>query len=52
VLGVNLRVYVQGIKLGEAEEVVAAVHQRGRPNSNAVRGNVPMTIAVFEGVAP
>jgi hypothetical protein len=52
VLEVNLRVFVQGIKLGEAEEVGAAVPQRGCPYSNAVRGNVPVTIAVFEGVAP
>ena len=49
-LAVRLQASVPGLPQAEAEELVAAAHERC-PYSNATRGNIPVELAVRGGAA-
>jgi lipoyl-dependent peroxiredoxin len=46
-LEVELRVRLPGVSRADAEALVAAAHE-GCPYSNAVRGNIPVTVTLEE----
>ena len=49
-LEVELRVRLPGLSRADAESLVAGAHE-GCPYSNAVRGNIPVTIVIEEPAA-